>query len=49
MKPYLIVLDLDGTLMLDFATYDDETFDYLRHLNQLGHLIMLASRKTKKV
>ncbi|MEI3526973.1 MAG: HAD family hydrolase [Bacilli bacterium] len=48
MKPYLIVLDLDGTLMLDFATYDDETFDYLRHLNQLGHLIMLATGRPKR-
>lgn len=48
MKPYFIVLDLDGTLMLDFATYDDETFDYLRHLNQLGHIIMLATGRPKR-
>lgn len=34
--------------MLDFATYDDETFDYLRHLNQLGHLIMLATGRPKR-
>ena len=31
-EPYLIVLDLDGTLMLDFSHYDEETFAYLRKL-----------------
>lgn len=43
MKPYLIVLDLDGTLMLDFARYDEETFAYLRKLKNDGHIIMLAT------
>lgn len=43
MKPYLIVLDLDGTLMLDFSTYDMETFDYLRKLKHDGHIIILAT------
>ena len=43
MKPYIIVLDLDGTLMLDFSTYDEETFDFLRKLKQEGHIIMLAT------
>ncbi len=43
MKPYLIVLDLDGTLMLDFKNYDEETFAYLRKLKNDGHIIMLAT------
>lgn len=43
MKPYLIVLDLDGTLMQDFSTYDQETFDYLIELQSKGHIIMLAT------
>ena len=33
MEPYLIVLDLDGTLMLSFDKYDEETFSYLRKLS----------------
>lgn len=48
MKPYLIVLDLDGTLMLDFTTYDKETFDYLRKLSNEGHIIMLATGRPKR-
>lgn len=43
MKPYLIVLDLDGTLMPDFSTCDEETFAYLRKLQADGHHIMLAT------
>lgn len=43
MKPYLIVLDLDGTLMLNFKDYDEETFSYLRKLKNDGHIIMLAT------
>lgn len=43
MDKYLIVLDLDGTLMLDFSNYDEETFEYLRKLNNDGHIIMLAT------
>ncbi len=43
MTPYLIVLDLDGTIMQDFNTYDLETFDYLRELQKKGHIIMLAT------
>lgn len=43
MKPYLIVLDLDGTLMLDFEQYDIETIDYLKALKAKGHIIMLAT------
>ncbi len=43
MKPYLIVLDLDGTLMPDFNTCDEETFAYLRKLKAGGNIIMLAT------
>lgn len=43
MKPYLIVIDLDGTLMSDFSTCDEETFNYLRYLQDDGHIIMLAT------
>ena len=43
MKPYLIILDLDGTLMLDFSRYDEKTFDYLKKLKHDGHIIMLAT------
>lgn len=48
MKPYLIVLDLDGTLMLDFLNYNKETFEYLRKLKQDGHIIMLATGRPKR-
>ena len=40
---YLIVLDLDDTLMTGFTTYDEETFEYLRHLQDKGHIIMIAT------
>ena len=43
MKPYLIVIDLDGTLMLDFSHYDQETFDYIKKLSPEAHKIMLAT------
>lgn len=43
MQPYLIVLDLDGTLMIDFNKYDEETFAYLKKLTLLGHKIVLAT------
>lgn len=47
-KPYLIVLDLDGTLMLDFSNYDEETFEYLRKLKDDGHIIMLATGRPQR-
>lgn len=43
MEPYLIVLDLDGTLMKSFDEYDEETFEYLRKLSNDGHIIVLAT------
>lgn len=42
-KRYLIALDMDGTLLRDDKTIDEETVAYLHHLNDLGHLIVLAS------
>lgn len=48
MKPYLIVLDLDGTLMLSFDKYDEETFAYLRKLSSEGHIIVLATGRPKR-
>ncbi len=48
MEPHLIVIDLDGTLLLDFANYDEETFDYLRKLKKAGHIIMLATGRPKR-
>lgn len=47
-KPYLIVLDLDGTIMLDFSNYDEETFEYLRKLKNDGHIIMLATGRPQR-
>lgn len=43
MEKHLIAIDLDGTLMLDFMKYDEETFDYLRKLNDQGHIIIIAT------
>ncbi len=48
MKPYLIVIDLDGTLLLDFAKADEETLAYLRKLNKDGHIIVLATGRPKR-
>ena len=43
MEKYLITIDLDGTLMYDLSSYDEETFAYLRHLKSLGHKIVIAT------
>lgn len=43
MEQHLIVLDLDGTLLQGFSTYDEETFSYLRKLKDEGHLIVIAT------
>ena len=42
-EKHLIVLDLDGTLLQGFSTYDEETFEYLRKLNKEGHIVMIAT------
>ena len=43
MERHLIIIDLDGTLMLDFSHYDQETIDYLNKLTKDGHIIMIAT------
>ena len=43
MERHLIIIDLDGTLMLDFSHYDQETIDYLNKLTRDGHIIMIAT------
>ena len=43
MTKHLLVLDLDGTIMLDFSRYDEETFAYLKRLKEVGHIIVLAT------
>ncbi len=43
MEQHLIIIDLDGTIMLDFSTYDQETIDYLRKLKDDGHIIIIAT------
>jgi Cof subfamily protein (haloacid dehalogenase superfamily) len=43
MQQYLIALDLDGTIMINFSEYDEETFSYLRSLTDQGHLIVIAT------
>lgn len=48
MNKYLIVLDLDGTLMSDLTTFDKETFEYLKKLNSEGHKIMIATGRPKR-
>ena len=43
MKQHLIIIDLDGTLMLNFSTYDQETIAYLKRLKDDGHIIVIAT------
>lgn len=43
MERHLIIIDLDGTLMLDFSHYDPETIEYLTKLTKEGHIIMIAT------
>lgn len=43
MEKHLIMLDLDGTIMLDLTRYDEETFAYLKELKAKGHIIMIAT------
>ncbi len=43
MKRYLIALDMDGTLLNDKGEISDTTAEYLKHLNELGHIVVIAS------
>ena len=40
---YLIVVDLDGTLLHNYAEWDDEAIATLKQLNQMGHMVMIAT------
>ena len=42
-KKYLIALDLDGTLLKDDKTISSATKDYLKELENQGHLVVLTS------
>ncbi len=43
MKQHMIALDLDGTLLYDWATLDEETKKYLKHIKALGHKLVIAT------
>ena len=43
MDKHLIIIDLDGTLMLNFGEYDKCAVEYLKKLNELGHIILIAT------
>ncbi|MFP4286459.1 MAG: Cof-type HAD-IIB family hydrolase [Candidatus Izemoplasmataceae bacterium] len=43
MKKYLIVLDLDGTLLYDWETLKEETVTYLKKIKALGHQLVIAT------
>lgn len=52
MKKYLIVLDLDGTLLYDWESISPKTSKYLKDLHKQGHKIVIATgrpfRSTEK-
>jgi Cof subfamily protein (haloacid dehalogenase superfamily) len=43
MKPYLIALDLDGTLLYDWQTISKKTKEYLIDLSKQGHKLVIAT------
>ena len=43
MKKYLIVLDLDGTLLYDWETLKEDTANYLKNLKNEGHTLIIAT------
>ena len=43
MKQYLIVLDLDGTLLSDWQTISETTKNYLKDLSKQGHKVVIAT------
>ena len=43
MDKHLIIIDLDGTLMLNFGEYEQCAVEYLKKLNELGHIILIAT------
>lgn len=45
---YLIIIDLDGTLLPDFNSMDQATFSFIKDLNNLGHIIIIATGRPKR-
>ena len=43
MKKYLIALDLDGTLLQDWQTLNEETSEYIKELKKDGHQFVIAT------
>ena len=43
MTPYLIALDLDGTLLADWKTISPRTIEYLKQLQEEGHTVVIAT------
>ncbi len=43
MEKHLIALDLDGTLLYDWATLKEETKEYLKKLKAQGHELVIAT------
>ncbi len=43
MKKYIITLDMDNTLLNDMSNVSDLQLNYLTNLNQMGHIIILAT------
>ena len=43
MKPYLIFLDMDGTLLKSNQTLSSKTIDIIRELSSKGHKIIISS------
>ena len=43
MDKHLIIIDLDGTLMLNFAEYEKNAVNLLKELTLEGHLILIAT------
>lgn len=43
MKPHLIAIDLDGTLLRDNKTISERTLNTIHHVRKLGHHVMIAT------
>ena len=43
MEKHLIIIDLDGTLMLNFKEPEKNAINYLKELTKLGHLVIIAT------
>jgi len=48
IPPHIIALDLDGTLLTDDKTVDSITKRYLRKLEKLGHIIVIATGRPQR-